>query len=140
MKQLKWFAVVALMIVAFTSCEKQSAINESDLYGYWFNQSTNEYMRILHDEKEMENGNYLGYEWKVGEKLESDLQSPSSMDYHGNGWFEWKLEDNKLTFIEMMNVSEAKGAKVYTITLSATNLVLKDDTKTLTYVKSTQPK
>jgi len=127
--------IAAAVALVLNGCEKQPSINESDLYGYWYNASKNEYMRIMHDEKEMQDGYYLGYEWKVGESSEELL---NTVDYHGMGWFEWKLEKDQFTQYHLGRLTLTP--KTYTITLSSSNLVLKDGESTKSYVKTTQPK
>jgi len=135
MKHIKWMMIAAMAALVLNSCETEPTINESDLYGYWFNQSANEYMRIMHDDNEMLEGYYLGYEWKVGDSSEELL---TTVDYHGLGWYKWKLENDQFTQYHLGQLTSVP--KTYTITLSSSNLVLKDGESTKSYVKTTQPK
>jgi len=139
MKHWRWLMIAAAVALVLIGCEKQPSINESDLYGYWYGESTKTYMRFMHDTSQMADGYYLGYEWKDGDKLEKDLWD---IDYHTNGWFEWYItKDNKQNTLTLINLStSAKIPKVYTINdLTSSRLEYTDGSKTHIFSKSTQP-
>lgn len=56
---------------------------------------------------------YWGKTWDEGQDVsEADVD----LDWHGNGWFRWSVEEDKITLIHQMNISSATTPKRYTIT------------------------
>lgn len=72
-------------------------------------------------------GYYWGKCWDEGQDVqEKDLV------YHGNGWFKWMVEEDKLTLIHQLDVSSAAVPKRYTIvSCDKTALELKDSYGTI---------
>lgn len=123
MKKLFYLAaIVCCGVLMFTSCAPTTiTFQEEDVFGRWQNDdNSGEYW--VYQSSTDESGDYFwGKTWDENDDVqESDLEG----DFHGNGWFKWRLDKSDLTQIHMMTVSEAQVPKVYTITV-LTNTTMK---------------
>jgi hypothetical protein len=125
-------ALIALAGICLVGCKKdQKDFYLSDLQGLWQNdQTTTWYMRFTADQGDIA-GCYWGREWgDLGDDVtEDDLFDPET--YHGNGWFQYKLEKNgDFTYINMMDnkgVDVPKSFKM--ITLTSSKMTFQNDLK-----------
>lgn len=111
------FGVVAIVAMIMTSCQMEKpSIQEADLLGLWKDAGQEAFVRFTDEPA----GEYkYGREWNEGEgTFESDLKP------YGNGWFKYKLVQNDLKEIHLMDNSSAEIPKVY-IVLQLTEDVLK---------------
>lgn len=145
-KILVFAAVLALVVTGFVSCKKSPTFAKEDLIGRWqapsasMPKDTLQYIVFLAERDSAEKEDYrYGYEWDMGDHIgwddskgtyEDYLMTPISEngDFHGNGWFIWKLESNgELTMIHFMHNGAAEMPKTYTVTvLTNTDLSYKD--------------
>lgn len=147
--------VISLMVMALlTGCGifQKPSFYESDLIGRWEAPSESDiepegqmqYVVFLNDRDSTGEYRY-GYMWDMGDHYDWPEESGSYEDfllneeYHGNGWFRWKLTGDNLMEYHFMSEGWAEIPKSYTITvLSATTLTYQDDFKkshTFTRVK-----
>ena len=125
-------ALIALAGICLVGCKKdQKDFYLSDLQGLWQNdQTTTWYMRFTADQGDIE-GCFWGREWgDYGDDVtEDDLFDPES--YHGNGWFQYKLEKNgDFTYINMMDNKGADVPKSFKmITLTSSKMTFQNDLK-----------
>ncbi len=125
------FAVLCVLAGAFTSCTPTVEFDEIELIGKWKAPSESapasafQYCIFLEDKDDT--GEYrLGKFWDEGEgTYESDLGY--DITDLKNGWFKWKLTDNELMEIHLMEYGWAEVPQRYTITtLSAATLTYED--------------
>lgn len=125
MKQIK-IVLALVLFMGLVSCTKtEVSFDENNLYGYWQEDGKEEFLRFLKAEEDTIDGEYkFGYEWDESE----DVQEPDVVkDYHGNGWFKWKLIQSTLTQIHLMSIREAAAPKLYTVKkLTDSELQLQD--------------
>ncbi|MBR1786292.1 MAG: hypothetical protein IJ756_03915 [Paludibacteraceae bacterium] len=149
-KAFNLIMLIGLMALSFTSCKPTDEPNnttsvEDVLIGKWENQSmlTDYWVYksdlVESDISENENARW-GYCWYEanGDEEKATYESDVLADYHGNGWFQWWVDNKtKLTYVHMMNASEASVPKPYTIVLiNSTTLKIKDTFgNTTTYAK-----
>ena len=132
MRKFLYMALIALAGICLVGCKKdQKDFYLSDLQGLWQNdQTTTWYMRFTADQGDIA-GCYWGREWgDLGDDVtEDDLFDPDS--YHGNGWFQYKLEKNgDFTYINMMDNKGADVAKSFKmITLTSSKMTFQNDLK-----------
>ena len=125
-------ALIALAGICLVGCKKdQKDFYLSDLQGLWQNdQTTTWYMRFTADQGDIA-GCYWGREWgDFGDDVtEDDLFDPET--YHGNGWFQYKLEKNgDFTYINMMDNKGADVPKSFKmITLTSSKMTFQNDLK-----------
>ena len=125
-------ALIAFAGICLVGCKKdQKDFYLSDLQGLWQNdQTTTWYMRFTADQGDIE-GCFWGREWgDYGDDVtEDDLFDPDS--YHGNGWFQYKLEKNgDFTYINMMDNKGADVPKSFKmITLTSSKMTFQNDLK-----------
>lgn len=125
-------ALIALAGICLVGCKKdQKDFYLSDLQGLWQNdQTTTWYMRFTADQGDIA-GCYWGREWgDYGDDVtEDDLFDPET--YHGNGWFQYKLEKNgDFTYINMMDNKGADVPKSFKmITLTSSKMTFQNDLK-----------
>ncbi len=125
-------ALIALAGICLVGCKKdQKDFYLSDLQGLWQNdQTTTWYMRFTADQGDIA-GCYWGREWgDFGDDVtEDDLFDPEN--YHGNGWFQYKLEKNgDFTYINMMDNKGADVPKSFKmITLTSSKMTFQNDLK-----------
>ena len=116
MKKIGFAALCGLISLAFASCTPEVTFNESDLYGTWQEDGKQAFVRFLTPEEDGVTGDYseykYGYEWDEDEDVH-----PEDLTYHGNGWFEWKLETSELTQIHFMDNGGAEIPKIYTVNM-----------------------
>ena len=132
MRKFLYMALIALAGICLVGCKKdQKDFYLSDLQGLWQNdQTTTWYMRFTADQGDIA-GCYWGREWgDLGDDVtEDDLFDPET--YHGNGWFQYKLEKNgDFTYINMMDnkgVGVPKSFKM--ITLTSSKMTFQNDLK-----------
>ena len=132
MRKFLYMALIALAGICLVGCKKdQKDFYLSDLQGLWQNdQTTTWYMRFTADQGDIA-GCYWGREWgDLGDDVtEDDLFDPET--YHGNGWFQYKLEKNgDFTYINMMDnkgVDVPKSFKM--ITLTSSKMTFQNDLK-----------
>ena len=111
------FGVVAIVAMMMTSCQMEKpSFKEADLLGLWQENGQEAFVRFTNEPA----GEYkYGCEWNEGEgTFESDLKP------YGNGWFKYKLVQNDLKEIHLMDNSSAEIPKIYTV-LQLTEDVLK---------------
>ena len=132
MRKFLYMALIALAGICLVGCKKdQKDFYLSDLQGLWQNdQTTTWYMRFTADQGDIA-GCYWGREWgDLGDDVtEDDLFDPVS--YHGNGWFQYKLEKNgDFTYINMMDNKGADVPKSFKmITLTSSKMTFQNDLK-----------
>lgn len=125
-------ALIALAGICLVGCKKdQKDFYLSDLQGLWQNdQTTTWYMRFTADQGDIA-GCYWGREWgDFGDDVtEDNLFDPET--YHGNGWFQYKLEKNgDFTYINMMDNKGADVPKSFKmITLTSSKMTFQNDLK-----------
>lgn len=132
MRKFLYMALIAFAGICLVGCKKdQKDFYLSDLQGLWQNdQTTTWYMRFTADQGDIA-GCYWGREWgDLGDDVtEDDLFDPDS--YHGNGWFQYKLEKNgDFTYINMMDNKGADVPKSFKmITLTSSKMTFQNDLK-----------
>ena len=132
MRKFLYMALIAFAGICLVGCKKdQKDFYLSDLQGLWQNdQTTTWYMRFTADQGDIA-GCYWGREWgDFGDDVtEDDLFDPDS--YHGNGWFQYKLEKNgDFTYINMMDNKGAYVVKSFKmITLTSSKMTFQNDLK-----------
>lgn len=147
MKKSLFFAlVIALVAVGFGACKKQTTYSPEDLIGRWQAPSGDTLMYMVFQPdmaptpSEVTGEFRYGYEWDMNDHegwddsqgtYEDYLMLPIDQngDYHGNGWFAWKLESNgDLIKVNYMHNGGADIPKTYKVTvLTNTSLSYKDD-------------
>lgn len=132
MRKFLYMALIALAGICLVGCKKdQKDFYLSDLQGLWQNdQTTTWYMRFTADQGDIA-GCYWGREWgDLGDDVTEDyLFDPET--YHGNGWFQYKLEKNgDFTYINMMDNKGADVPKSFKmITLTSSKMTFQNDLK-----------
>lgn len=113
------FGVVTIVAMVMVSCQMDKpTFREADLLGLWQENGQEAFVRFT-DEPDPTGEYKYGREWNEGEgTFESDLKP------YGNGWFKYKLVQNDLKEIHLMDNSSAEIPKVY-IVLQLTEDVLK---------------
>ena len=113
------FGVVAIVAMIMTSCQMEKpSFQEADLLGLWQENGQEAFVRFTTEADPTGEYKY-GREWNEDEGVsESDLKP------YGNGWFKYKLVQNDLKEIHLMDNSSAEIPKVY-IVLQLTEDVLK---------------
>ena len=121
MRKFYYLALVALVAVAFSSCQKnEPTFYLQDLQGLWLEKGdtvVGHYVRFT-DEKSDENPYLLGREWTTkDDKHEEDLINQRTKDGHpGNGWFKYELKtDGTLTEIHLMKNGGAEIPQVFVV-------------------------
>ena len=116
-------ALVALVAVAFSSCQKNEPVFYlQDLQGLWLEKGdtvVGHYVRFT-EEKSDENPYLLGREWTTSDdKHEEDLINQRTKDGHpGNGWFQYDLKtDGTLTEIHLMKNGGAEIPQVFIVSV-----------------------
>ena len=132
MRKFLYMALIAFAGICLVGCKKdQKDFYLSDLQGLWQNdQTTTWYMRFTADQGDIA-GCYWGRErGDFGDDVtEDDLFDPEN--YHGNGWFQYKLEKNgDFTYINMMDNKGADVPKSFKmITLTSSKMTFQNDLK-----------
>lgn len=126
MKRIVYLLTVALAALFVTSCGNMfgptTDYTASDLKGTWTEEANPLCYWVYSLDKDDSGEYYWGKTWD-----EADDVHESDLEYHGNGWFKWKISSNTLTQLHMMNISEAMVPKTYTVvSCNSTTLVLKD--------------
>lgn len=149
MKRLIYLCVLCLTLaLVATGCQKKEEVDEpvapDALYGYWQKPNTMQYLRFMTESEDTRSEEFLyGYEFDLDEDVqETDLWTPEQ--YHGNGWFKYKMTVNKkdttLHEIILMDNGGAEIPKTYLIqSLTATTLTYKDGNLPYTYIKTSKP-
>ncbi|MBQ3997986.1 MAG: hypothetical protein II644_01465 [Paludibacteraceae bacterium] len=137
MKKCYYLALMALVIVAFSSCslfgEKSNTpeFKQSELQGLWQENNTEHFVRFT-EERSEEYPYFLGREWDDAEWDDPDMTyeefliwNREQLGHPGNGWFKYKLETSgTLTEIHLMDNEGAEIPKVYVVSkLTDTDLV-----------------
>ena len=114
------FGVVAIVAMMMTSCQMEKpSFQEADLLGLWQENGQEAFVRFTTEAADPTGEYKYGREWNEDEGVsESDLKP------YGNGWFKYKLVQNDLKEIHLMDNSSAEIPKVY-IVLQLTEDVLK---------------
>lgn len=114
------FGVVAIVAMMMTSCQMEKpSFQEADLLFLWKNAGQEAFVRFTTEAADPTGEYKYGREWNEDEGIfESDLKP------YGNGWFKYKLVQNDLKEIHLMDNSSAEIPKVY-IVLQLTEDVLK---------------
>ena len=112
MRKFLYLTLIAVIGICLTSCEKaQKEFYLSDLQGLWLEDGTQHYVRFT--ETAADEANYFwGCEWN-----EADDVHESDLEFHGNGWFKYKLDANNLLEVHRMDNAWADIPKQYTMTL-----------------------
>lgn len=143
MKKL-YFALIALVAVMMTSCgiiggDKPTTYTSDQLMGTWEGPSlvagANESEHLVYaflKEKATDGNDYWGYTYDEGDDV-----SYEDLEYHGNGWFTWKISGKNLVTSNYMDIAgERVTPKTYTIESVSTNtLVMKMGSTKLTLSK-----
>ena len=113
------FGVVAIVAMMMTSCQMEKpSFQEADLLGLWQDAGQEAFVRFTTEADPTGEYKY-GREWNEDEGVsESDLKP------YGNGWFKYKLVQNDLKEIHLMDNGSADIPKIYTV-LQLTEDVLK---------------
>lgn len=134
MKKILYVTLIALIGICLASCNnKQKEFELSDLRGLWQNDNTKTwYMRFTSEKAEYGDNFYWGREWgdNGDDVTEDDVLEPEN--YHGNGWFQYKLErEGDFTYINMMTNKGADVPKSYKmVVLTSSKMTFEDDMKT----------
>lgn len=129
-KKIVFLSILSVIAIAMTSCwnvpEPEVVFEEANLLGLWQETNTEAFVRFTAERDETGEYKY-GREWDESEDIfESDLKP------YGNGWFKYKLVQNDLTEIHLMDNGGAEIPKVYVVTkLTDTELRYKDDFGTI---------
>ena len=92
-----FLAVVAIVMTSCFTPEPEVVFLEADLLGLWQEKGTEAFVRFT-DEQD-ETGEYkYGREWDESEEMEEEYLQP-----YGNGWFKYKLVQNDLKEIHLMD-------------------------------------
>ena len=113
------FVLVALMGISLCSCEKkQTEFYLSDLQGLWLENNTKHYVRFTEDPVQDDTNYFWGCEWDEAEDVhEADLV------YHGDGWFKYRLNNEQLLEVQMMDYGWADIPKQYImVTLTSSHM------------------
>ena len=122
------FGVVAIVAMMMTSCQMEKpSFQEADLLFLWKNAGQEAFVRFTTEADPTGEYKY-GREWNEDEGVfESDLKP------YGNGWFKYKLVQNDLKEIHLMDNSSAEIPKVYfVLQLTEDVLKYKDDRGVIT--------
>lgn len=122
MKKFYFLALMALIGIAFSSCEnmnrKQEEFFVKDLQGKWCKNGVHDYRRFSAD-KATRDGYLWGWEWNEDEGTYEDYLTPQ-----GNSWFMYTIEGDQLLEIEKTEYGWVDIPKVYVIDeLTSTKLV-----------------
>ena len=127
MKKFYFLALMALIGIAFSSCEnmnkKQKEFFIKDLQGKWRTDGKQEYWRFSTEQVTLSgyNGYYWAWEWDEGEDVQ---ESDRTSHPYGNGWFMYKIQGDQLLEIHKAEYDWDDVPKVYTlIELTSTRLV-----------------
>jgi len=123
MRKFYFWALMAILGVCLTGCEKgQTEFFLSDLQGLWLHDGTQEFRRFTEESAaDIRPGYFWGCEWDEGDPRGAVYES--DLEYHGNGWFMYKLEGDELLEIEQTDYGWAEIPKVYTmVTLTASQM------------------
>lgn len=84
---------------------------DSLMVGKWQNTENPKWYKVYYDDPDDdEEGYFWGKEWdEADEVYEEDLL------YHGNGWFRWHKENNRLTELHTMDVQDVPIAKIWKV-------------------------
>lgn len=133
MKKIYYLALMALVAVVFSSCEKKQTEPKfllSDLQGRWIEDGTKHYVNFTDESAaEYEAGYLWGYEWDETDPDMAVYEVDVLADYHQNGWFAYKLNKDELLEIHKMGQNWADIPKIYTmVTLTSSKMTyhLKD--------------
>lgn len=141
MKKL-YFALIALVAVMMTSCGMMGGgekFTSDQLMGTWEGASlvkdaapSEHLVYAFLKEKATDGNDYWGYTYDEGEDVTYE-----DLEYHGNGWFTWKIDGKNLVTSNYMDISgERVTPKTYTIqSVTSTQLVLLQGRQTLTLTK-----
>ena len=133
MKKIYLFALVALVSIAFTSCNMKGGGGKSspefqlsDLQGLWLENGdtiVGHHVRFT-TEKSDEAGYLLGREWNDNEWEDEGsyedflIEQREKQGHPGNGWFKYLFETKgTLTEIHFMDNGGAELPKVYVVTV-----------------------
>ena len=91
--------------------EYEFAVKPADLYivGLWHEAANPLWYKAFYDDYAGD-GYFWGKEWQ-----ENDSIFEEDLPYHGNGWFRWRREDDKLIEMHVMTMSKVPIAKRWTI-------------------------
>ena len=137
---------LVLVVIFLSSCNifgDKTEFKESDLIGRWqapsesdLNPEGNFQYCVFLAEKDSAGTFRYGYMWDMGdhadweEELGSYEQFLLTEEYHGNGWFKWKLSSSNLMEYHFMSEGWAEVPKSYTLTmLTQTTLTYQDNFK-----------
>ena len=124
-KRSLFFVLCSLFFTAcgmFPGQDTKTTYTASDLSGTWLEEYTLCYW-VYTLTKDDSGEYYWGKTWD-----EADDVHESDLEYHGNGWFKWKLVEAELKELHLMDNDGAPIPKIYTVTkLTSSELVYKDN-------------
>jgi len=145
-KNLGFVLMCIIMGGVLVGCQKkeETLIPSDPLFGYWENNNLHgAYMRFMNEQEDTRDGDYLfGYEWDTNEDVqENDMLS----DYHGNGWFKYKMTAMKKDTIWyqciLMSNKGAEYENRYEVkVLTSSQFVYTRENVTYSFRKTSQPK
>lgn len=112
MRKFYFLALVALVGIVFSSCQKVTPeYRLGDLQGLWQNdQYDTWHVRFTTDAAD-ETNFFWGCEWgDFGDDVKEE-----DLVYHGNGWFKYSLDKNEVVEYQRMDYDWAEIPKVYII-------------------------
>lgn len=78
------------------------------LVGKWSCAENPQWYKVYYDDPDDEESYFWGKEWdETDEVQEEDLM------YHGNGWFRWRKENNRLTELHTMDANDVPIPKLW---------------------------
>ena len=122
MRKIYYLALVALVGIAFSSCNmlgpSKPEYRLSDLQALWLENGTEHYVRFTTEQSDEQKYLY-GREWDEAEEVYEEALKP-----YGNGWFKYLFETTgSLTEIHLMDNGGAEIPKVYVVSkLTSTEL------------------
>ena len=158
MKKSVYFSLaLALIVMLVASCSfggfTEEKYSDSQLIGRWTAPSAStidpegefQYW-VFQSEKDDEGEFRYGYTWDMGDHTDWDYSEGDyeqfllTEEYHGNGWFKWKIDGKELHLYHFMSYGWAEIPKVYTITnLTSSTLTYKDSFgKSFTFTKGVE--
>ncbi len=74
---------------------------DSLMVGKWQNAENPQWYKVYYDDYDDDYGYFWGKEWDEAEDVQEE-----DLNYHGNGWFRWRKENNRLTELHTMDAQD----------------------------------
>lgn len=71
------------------------------MVGKWQNAENPQWYKVYYDDYDDDYGYFWGKEWDEAEDVREE-----DLNYHGNGWFRWRKENNRLTELHTMDAQD----------------------------------